>query len=55
MSQSYFYLGFLFQNYLWKLSTFHGYKGIYSRMSEECKQSGFEQTGHSSDLTSRLE
>ena len=26
MSQSYFSLGFLSQNSLWKLSTFHGYK-----------------------------
>ena len=27
MSLSYFSLGFLSQNSLWKLSTFHGYKG----------------------------
>ena len=27
MSQSYFSLGFLSQNSLWKLSTFHGYEG----------------------------
>ena len=27
MSQSCFSLGFLSQNFLWKLSTFHGYKG----------------------------
>ena len=24
---------------LWKLSTFRGYKGIYSRVYEECKES----------------
>ena len=29
MSQSCFSLGFLSQNYLWKLSTFRGYKGLY--------------------------
>ena len=39
MSQSCFSLGFLSQNFLWKLSTFLGYKGIYSRVYEECKES----------------
>ena len=39
MSQSYFSLGFLSQNSLWKLSTFRGYKGIYSRVYQECKES----------------
>ena len=29
MNQSYFSLGFLSQNSLWKLSQNHGYKGIY--------------------------
>ena len=24
---------------LWKLSTFHGYKSIYSRVYEECEES----------------
>ena len=38
MSQSYFSLGFLSQNSLWKLSTFRGYKGIYSRLCMECKE-----------------
>ena len=38
MSQSYFSLGFLSQNSLWKLSTFRGYKGIYSRMYEEYEE-----------------
>ena len=35
VNQSYFSLGFLSQNSLWKLSkfsTFRGYKGIYSRV-----------------------
>ena len=50
-----FFLGFLFQNSLWKLSTFRGYKGIYSSVYEECKKSCFIQTGHSGDTTSRLE
>ena len=39
MSQSCFSLGFLSQNSLWKFSTFHGYKGIYSRVCMECEES----------------
>ena len=39
VNQSYFSLGFLSQNSLWKLSTFRGYKDIYSRVYEECKES----------------
>ena len=39
MSQSCFSLGFLSQNSLWKLSTFCGYKGIYSGVYEECEKS----------------
>ena len=50
-----FSLGFFFQNSLQKLSTFCGYKGIYSGVYEECKKSVFIQTGHSSDSTLRLE
>ena len=38
MSQSCFSLGFLFQNSLWKLSTFCGYKGIYSRVCMKCEE-----------------
>ena len=34
-----FSLGFLSQNSLWKLSTFCGYKGIYSRVCMECEKS----------------
>ena len=54
MSQSWFSLGFLSQNSLWKFSTFRGYKGIYSNVCEECERSFFYKTGHSSDLASRL-
>ena len=50
-----FSLRFLSQNSLWNLSTFHGYKGIYSKVYEECEKSVFIQTGHSGDSTSRLE
>ena len=46
---------FLSQNFLWKLSTFRGYKDIYSRVYEECEKSCFIQIGHSGDSTSRLE
>ena len=55
ISQSYFSLGFLSQNSLWKLFTFRGYKGIYSNVSEECEKLVFIQTGHSCDSASRLE
>ena len=50
-----FFLGFLSQNSLWKLSTFRGYKGIYSSLCEECEKSVFIQTGYSNDSTSRVE
>ena len=39
MSQSCFSLEFLSQNSLWRLSTFRGYKGIYSRVCMECEES----------------
>ena len=39
MSQSFFSLGFLSQNSLWKLSIFCGYKGINSRVCMECEES----------------
>ena len=55
ISQSWFSLGFFSQNYLWKLSTFRGYKGIYSRVHEKCEKSFFYKTGHSGDsLTSGM-
>ena len=55
MSQSWFSLRFLSQNSLWKLSTFRGYKGIYSRIREECEKSFFCKIEHSSDSLSQLE
>ena len=55
MSQSCYSLGFLSQNYLLMLSTFRGYKGIYSGVCEECEKSVFIQTGHSGDSVSRVE
>ena len=39
MSQSCFSLGFLSQNSLSKLSTFRGYKGIYSKVYKKCEES----------------
>ena len=45
MSQSCFSLGFLSQNSLWKLSTFRRYKGIYSRVYEECEKLVFNKQG----------
>ena len=55
MSQSWFSLGFLSQNSLWKLSKFHGYKGIYSRVREEYEKLIFSKTEHSGDSASWLE
>ena len=52
MSQSWFFLGFLSQNLLWKLSTFCGYKGIYNSVREGCERSFFCITGHSSNSVS---
>ena len=54
MSQSWFSLGFFSQNSLLKLSTFRGYKGIYSRVREEYEKSFFCKTGHSSDSVLRV-
>ena len=39
MSQFCFSLGFLSQNSLSKLSTFRGYKGIYSKVYKKCEES----------------
>ena len=50
-----FSLGFLSQNSLWKLSTFRGYNGVYSRVYEKCKRLGFKQTGHFGDSATQLE
>ena len=38
MSQSCFSLGFFSQNSFWKFSTFHEYKGIYSKVCMECEE-----------------
>ena len=54
MSQSYFSLGFLSQNSLWKLSLNHGYKGVYIVGWEGMWKVSFSQTGCFGDLTSRL-
>ena len=43
MNQSCFSLGFLFQNSLWKFSTFLGYKGIYSRLWDGMWKVPFQQ------------
>ena len=45
VDKSYFSLGFLSQNSLWKLSTFREYKGIYSRVCKECEKTFFCKTG----------
>ena len=55
MSQYWFSLGFLSQNYLWKLSTFRGYKVIYRRVREKCEKSYFCIIGHSGDSVSQVE
>ena len=46
---------FSFRVSLLKLFTFHGNKGIYSSVCEECEKSVFIQTRHSGDLALRLE
>ena len=43
MNQSCFSLEFFSQNFLWKLSTFHGYKGIYSRVWDGMWKVTFQQ------------
>ena len=55
ISQFCFSLGFLSQNSLWKFSTFHGYKGIYSSVCKEWEKSIFIQTGYSGDSILWLE
>ena len=50
-----FSLEFFSQNSLWKLSTFHGYKGIYNSVCEKCEKLVFIQIGHSSDSALRVE
>ena len=55
MSQSWFSLGFLSQNSLWKLLTFLRDEGIYSRVCEECEKSFFYKIAHSGESASWLE
>ena len=54
MSHSCFFLRFLSQNSLWKLSLNRGYKGIYIVGWEGMWKVSFSQIGCSGDLTSRL-
>ena len=55
MSQSYFSLRFLSQNSLWNISTFRGYKDVYSSVCEECEKLVFIQTGYSGDSALQVE
>ena len=55
MSLSYFSLGFLSQNSLWKLSTFHGYKGYLYLSEKGMRRVIFFITEKTSDLASRLD
>ena len=46
MNQSCFSLGFLSQNFLWKLSIFRGYKGLYIvGVRKECEELVFPKQG----------
>ena len=45
----FFFFFFLSQNSLWKLTTFCGYKIIYSRVHEECEKIFFYKTRCSGD------
>ena len=54
MNQSCFSLGFLSQNFLWKLSTFRGYKGLYIVGWEGMWKVSFSQTRWFGDLALRL-
>ena len=55
MSQSCFSLGFLSQNSLWKLFTFHGYKGYLYWSEKEMRRVSFSITEWTGDLALRLE
>ena len=50
MSQSCFSLGFLSQNSLWKLSTFHGYKGYLYWSENGMRRVSFSKTELAGDL-----
>ena len=55
MSQSYFSLGFLSQNSLWKLSIFCGCKGYLYWSEKGMRKVSFSITEWTSDLASRLD
>ena len=55
MSQSCFSLGFLSQNSLWKLSTFHGYKGYLYWSENGMRRVSFSKTELAGDSASWLE
>ena len=55
ISQSCFSLGFLSQNSLWKLSTFHGYKGYLYWSEKGMRRVNFSITEWIGDLASRLD
>ena len=55
MNQSCFSLGFLFQNSLWKLSFFHGYKGYLYLGDNGMWRVKFFKTGLARGLASRLD
>ena len=55
MSQSCFSLGFLSQNSLWKLSTFHGYKGYLYWSEKGMRRVSFSITEWTGNLASRLD
>ena len=55
MSQSCFSLEFLFQNSLWKLSIFRGYKGYLYWSEKGMRRVSFSITEWTSNLASRLD
>ena len=55
MSQSYFSLGFLSQNSLWKLSIFRGYKGYLYWSEKGMQRVSFSITEWTGDLASWLD
>ena len=55
MSQSCFSLGFLSQNFLWKLSIFRGYKGYLYWSEKGMRRVSFSITEWTGNLASRLD
>ena len=55
ISQSCFFLGFLSQNSLWKLSTFRGYKGYLYWSEKRMQRVNFSITEWSGDLALQLD